>query len=173
MSALPALVMTAHISVAICGSEQVPAAQLEKAEIIAADVYRDIGVVIDWREDECGDNEGGLEVDLISRNDIEGPVADVTVGFAEPGSSVAMVLYDRVAKFSKRFGLKREVLLGYAIAHEVGHLLLPPHSHSIAGVMRATIDIDQAAQKKLRFTKEQGELILDRLEGFASVVATH
>src|SRR5438046_10681618 len=173
MSALHALAMTAHISIAICGSEQVPPAQLEKAEIIAADVYRDIGVAIDWREDECGDNEGGLEVDLISRNDVEGPVADVTVGFAEPGSSVATVLYDRVAKFSRRFGLKREVLLGYAIAHEIGHLLLPPHSHSMSGVMRATIDIDLAARKRLRFTREQGEIIVYRLEGFPAVVATH
>jgi hypothetical protein len=173
MSALHALAMAAHISIAICGSEQVPRPLLERAEVIAADVYRDIGVAIDWSEGDCGDNEGGLEVDLVSRDDLEAPVADVTVGFAEPGSSVAIILYDRVAKFSKRFGLKREVLLGYAIAHEVGHLLLPPHSHSLSGVMRATIDIDQAAQKRLRFTREQGELILDRLEGFGAVVATH
>lgn len=173
MSGLQAFTIVAHLSVAICGGDQVPSALLEKAEAIASDVYRDIGVTIDWRE-ECGGNESALEVDLIASDEIPGaPVADVTLGFAEPGASAATVLSDRVAKFAKRYGLKREVLLGYAMAHEVGHLLLPPHSHSLSGVMRATIDIDQAASKKLRFTREQGEFIIDRLEGVASAVATH
>ena len=94
----------------------------------------------------------------------------MTLGFAAPGTSEATILYNRVGKFSKRYGLKREVLLGYAIAHEVGHLLLPPNSHSPSGVMRANIDLQRAAAKKLRFTRQQGELILEKLEGFAPVV---
>jgi hypothetical protein len=31
-------------------------------------------------------------------------------------------------------------LLGCAIAHELGHMLLPRHSHSATGIMRATWD---------------------------------
>jgi hypothetical protein len=165
---LHALTIAAHLSIAICGSEPVPAVLLDRAESIAANVYRDIGVAIEWSD--CRDQEGGLEVDLTTRDALDAPVADATLGFAEPGGSVATVLYDRVGKFAKRFGVKREVLLGYAIAHEIGHLLLPPNSHSPSGVMRASLDLDQAAAKKLRFTREQGELILDRLDGVAPLV---
>jgi len=164
-----ALAVVTHLAVAICGSEQVPPALLQNAETIAADVYRDIGVAIDWTE-ECGDTEGALEVDLVGGDNIGSSYANVTLGFAAPGTSEATILYDRVGKFSKRYGLKREVLLGYAIAHEVGHLLLPPNSHSPSGVMRANLDLQRAAAKKLRFTREQGELILEKLEGFAPVV---
>jgi hypothetical protein len=171
MSGFHALTIAAHLSVAICGSGQLPPALLANAEVLAADVYRDIGVAIDWTG--CGEDDGALEVDLMKRDEIGEPVADVTLGFAEPGTSVATVLYDRVAKFARRYGLKGDVLLGYAIAHEVGHLLLPPHSHSIAGVMRATIDLDKAAARKLHFTTEQGALILERLEGTPLIVATN
>jgi hypothetical protein len=171
MSGLHALTIAAHLSVAICGSDQVPPALLANAEVLAAGVYRDIGVAIDWIG--CGEDAGALEVDLMKRDEIAEPVADVTLGFAEPGTSVATVLYDRVAAFARRYGLKRDVLLGYAIAHEVGHLLLPPHSHSMSGVMRANIDLHKAAAKKLRFTREQGELILERLEVGPLIVATN
>ena len=171
MSGLQALTIAAHLSIAVCGSDRVPSALLANAEAIAADVYRDIGVAIDWTA--CGEDERALEVDLMRCNELSSPVAEVTLGFAEPGTSFATVLYDRVGKFASRYRLKREVLLGYAIAHEVGHLLLPPHSHSASGVMRATIDLDRAAARKLRFTREQGKLILERLDGVAAVVATH
>jgi hypothetical protein len=173
MSAIHALVTAVHISVAICGAEQAPAGVLEKAETIAADVYRNIGVAIDWSEGRCGANDAALKVNLIAGDATGAMLSEVTLGFAEPGSSVATVLYDRVVAFSRHFHVKREVLLGYAMAHEIGHLLLPPHSHSYEGVMRSSIDMEVAAARQLRFTKEQGALIVRRIEGPSVAVATH
>jgi len=69
--------------------------------------------------------------------------------------------------------VKREVLLGYSIAHEMGHLLLPPNSHSISGVMRASLNLDLAAARRLRFTREQGALIVRALEKASATVATN
>jgi hypothetical protein len=43
---------------------------------------------------------------------------------------------------------------GYAIVHEVGHVLLPP-GHSITGVMRAQPDWIRAAQHTLDFTPDE------------------
>ena len=43
-----------------------------------------------------------------------------------------VIYYDRVAATSKS-----TVLLGYTIAHEVGHILLGTDSHTPSGVMRA------------------------------------
>jgi hypothetical protein len=94
-----------------------------------------------------------------------------TLGFAESGTRDATVLYDRVKRFSRYYRVNRGVLLGYVIAHELGHLLLPPKSHSVTGVMRGTIDLQLAAAKQLRFTPEEGQLIRRKLEKSASLVA--
>lgn len=155
-----------RVSVAVCDSVHVPPAFLAGAKHIAGSVYRDIGVTIDWRDGRCGDDQ--LAVRLIWRRDTAVDVSGETVGFAEPGTSVAMVLYDRVDLFARRYHVKSEVLLGYAMAHELGHLLLPPNSHSVTGVMRATLNLDQAAAKRLGFTKEQGKLIVGTLGGSPS-----
>jgi hypothetical protein len=90
-------------------------------------------------------------------------VSDYTLGFAESGTQDATVLYDRVKKFARRYRVNRGVMLGYVIAHELGHLLLPPNSHSVAGVMRGMIDLQLASARHLRFTPEQGALILRKL----------
>jgi len=83
------------------------------------------------------------------------------------------VLYDRVAAFAHTYHIKRQVLLGYTMAHELGHLLLPPNSHSNSGVMRASLDLERAAARRLRFTPGQGVLIVRRLESPAMTVATN
>ena len=160
-----------HVSVAVCDADDVPPELLDVAERIAGEVYREIGVTIDWTDSACDVDERGLSVNVISRQTCGAAVSDLTLGFAESGSSDATVLYDRVEAFAHRYHVRREVLLGYVMAHELGHLLLPPNSHSPAGLMRAAIDLDLAAAKQLRFTPQQGELIVRKIEGVS--VATH
>ena len=58
-------------------------------------------------------------------------------------------------------------VLAHAMAHEIGHLLLP-YGHSAAGLMRADWDAKDmrlAAHGRLNFTREQAELIRTRLLG--------
>ena len=53
-------------------------------------------------------------------------------------------------------------LLGYVMAHEIGHLLLHSTLHSGEGIMRAqfrSADLKKAAQRQLKFTPDQGEAI--------------
>jgi hypothetical protein len=52
-------------------------------------------------------------------------------------SYVANVFYHRVQSAAREFGVSRAVILGHALAHEVGHLLLGRDSHSPNGIMRA------------------------------------
>ncbi|HXD20735.1 MAG TPA: hypothetical protein VN654_27180 [Vicinamibacterales bacterium] len=153
-----------HVAVAICEARTMPPDIVASAERIAGDVYRAIGVAIEWSNAGCATDEQRLTVNLIPRQASTLDVTDVTLGFAEPGTTVATILYDRVAAFARRFHVKRDVLLGYTIAHEIGHLLLPPNSHSPQGVMRAAINLQEASKQRLRFTKEQGELIVRAIE---------
>src|SRR5437879_4523555 len=52
--------------------------------------------------------------------------------------------------------------LAYVMAHELGHILVGPNAHSIAGIMRGTLiqqDWDKAAQGTLGFTRSQARQI--------------
>ena len=64
----------------------------------------------------------------------------------EPGC-VANILYFRVRELASQVidevafqgeEARTAKILGHAIAHEIGHLLLGPHTHSASGLMRAT-----------------------------------
>jgi hypothetical protein len=46
------------------------------------------------------------------------------------------VFADRISAVASRLGMERGTLLGRAIAHEVGHLLLGSTGHPINGLMR-------------------------------------
>ncbi len=162
-----------HVAVAICDAQQAPPEIVASAQRIAGDVYGAIGVALEWTDAGCAAGDHSLTVNVITSNASTVDVTDLTLGFAEPGTSVATVLYDRVARFARRYRVKRDVLLGYVIAHEIGHLLLPPNSHSWQGVMRPVINMEEAAAKRLRFTREQGEQIVRRIETSSLAVATH
>ena len=52
----------------------------------------------------------------------------------------AYVFSDRVGAISSAVHMNTALLLGCAIAHELGHMLLPIHSHTPFGVMRGNWD---------------------------------
>jgi|SoiMethySBSTD1v2_1073268.scaffolds.fasta_scaffold11706_3 hypothetical protein len=152
-----------HVAVAVCDLEGVPNPIMRLGEKVAGEVYRDIGVALEWADNECRPGDGVFAVSIASRAVANTLVTDHTLGFAESGTREATVLYDHVKRFSRRYHVNRGVLLGYVMAHELGHLLLPPKSHSATGVMCGTIDLQLASARQLRFTSEQGALILSKL----------
>lgn len=84
------------------------------------------------------------------------------------GAGIIYLFYDRVQDLlrAQRKTEYRDQLLGLVIAHEIGHLLLPDHSHSKTGIMRAMWDeqdLQLAAHGELGFTPEQVELIRSEL----------
>jgi len=68
--------------------------------------------------------------------------AELQIGFAaiEPATGagvLATIYYDRVERVAARSAIPGGLFLGRAIAHEIGHLLLPTRPHSRSGLMRA------------------------------------
>ena len=61
-------------------------------------------------------------------------VVDVDAGVG----SLATVYADRVRVMAQRAGVDNAELLGRAMAHEVGHLLLGTNGHAAHGLMRAS-----------------------------------
>jgi len=79
---------------------------------------------------------------------------------------MAYVLQSRVDEVAEGYSARRPVVLGAAIAHEVGHLLLPVNAHSKTGIMRPSFtqaDFRSAAAGQLLFTDEQSLQIRSRL----------
>ena len=112
----------------------------------AADAIASAGIAVTWRDCSRGGaahpcrtvrDPGELVVRVAPG---PGP-ANVELGFAPidrdgRATVIATVYYDLVQRVSRRTGLDAGELLGRAIAHEVGHLLLRAPGHAHSGLMR-------------------------------------
>ncbi len=79
---------------------------------------------------------------------------------------MASVFYNRINELSGGPHAPVPVLLGRAMAHEIGHLLLGPNAHSRTGIMRAQWsdhDFTMEARIELFFTAEQSRRMKTRL----------
>jgi hypothetical protein len=152
------------LTVAVAHYAAVDPKTMQEAEGIASEVYRRAGIEIQWVEPSIHEGTAKLYVNVLSQDMVEPLyVSDETVGFAIPGSRAANVIYERIRQIARRRHVASGLLLGYVIAHELGHLLLPAHSHSSSGLMRSNLDMELAATRKLRFTADQVALIQERL----------
>ena len=61
---------------------------------------------------------------------------------------MATIYYDRVLHVARRAGLDASDLLGRAMAHEIGHLLLRVPGHNRSGLMRAVWTDAELAQNR-------------------------
>ena len=83
----------------------------------------------------------------------------------EQGTRLAYVFPRQVEAQADHFGASRTLVLACAIAHEIGHLLLPTSRHSDLGLMRASWDRDdfgRAERGQLRFSNEEAALLRGR-----------
>jgi hypothetical protein len=88
---------------------------------------------------------------------IDGPAARGTV---------ATVYADRVARLARSVGADEHRLLGRAIAHEIGHLLMGHSGHSTHGLMRAVWsrqELRRNAPEDWAFSDEDATLLAARL----------
>lgn len=78
-----------------------------------------------------------------------------------PGSETALA-YNRIKDLARSWDADARQVLGFAAAHELGHLLLRMPGHSRTGIMRARWtpeDLQHAARGELVFTSGQCKLV--------------
>jgi hypothetical protein len=76
--------------------------------------------------------------------------------------ALAEIRYAVATGESQYFHVTKAVILGHAMAHEIGHVLLSLESHSPSGIMRAhwnMKDLLDGANGRLLFTASQSEII--------------
>ena len=115
----------------------------------AADAIASAGITVTWRDCSRGGaahpcrtvrNPGDLVVRVMPAQSPAGSPSP-QLGFAPialsgRATAIATIYYDVVTGVARRTGLGANELLGRAIAHEIGHLLLRAPGHTDSGLMR-------------------------------------
>jgi hypothetical protein len=166
---LPAL---RPVTLLVSNLAEVPPAVMSQARSDVLRVYSQIGLTLTLEDDDLTDNRtvSRSPEQMLLRIRIlqDGPRRQrgARALGAAPRSPeearVACVYYAHVEQRARRDGVEPALVLGYAIAHEVGHLLLPAYEHPAGGLMKAVFDRDDltlAAQGQLRFSKEEAALM--------------
>lgn len=85
---------------------------------------------------------------LGAQGDAEPPLGFAVVDPDTHAGKMATVFHDQVQAVARRTGVARSELLGRALAHEVGHLLLGVRGHSRSGIMRAVWTDDELTRHR-------------------------
>jgi hypothetical protein len=144
LNLLAALVTTLPLVVRVYDAAGVPSDQLERAHVTVTQTLHVVGIEPLWRP--CRGNvcvEPPKQDELIVRivkadergsRDLLGSAMVDVEGHA---GTLATVYLDRVECLAGEARVDSGRLLGRAIAHEIGHLLLGTARHAQAGLMRA------------------------------------
>ena len=134
---------------------------LDEARRVVSGIYSEAGLTLLWWSDDCT-----VTIALRPRasDDTARRAKDAmgyTPGGGEERGRLAFVLINRVNEIADRYSTARSIVLGAAIAHELGHLLISKE-HSKTGIMKAYLnqsDFRKARQGELRLTAEQAQHI--------------
>jgi len=119
----------------------VPPNDLANAQKTAAESYARIGVRLVWTDvlARAADGALHLEVILLGEQTADGKNANRTAfGQAGRATGRAYIYCARIADYARHSGSDPARVLALVLAHEVGHMLLPQHSHTPSGLMRGT-----------------------------------
>ena len=89
-----------------------------------------------------------LSVEALGAQGDEPPLGFAVVDPDTHAGKMATVFHDQVQAVARRTGVARSELLGRALAHEVGHLLLGVRGHSRSGIMRAVWTDDELTRDR-------------------------
>jgi plasmid stabilization system protein ParE len=145
-----------------------PPAIVDKAERELTRVYDDIGVHVEWdrARDRHADARAVIRIILVAHESGDLRRTPHTVMGAtmwtDHGTPAVYVFYRRVEAEAERHAVSIALVLACALAHEVGHVLMPEGAHSREGLMRACWngdDFHSADRGQLRFIPEQVALM--------------
>lgn len=164
------LLTTFALTIRLYDVTGVPPAIFQQALAVASSTLREAGVDVQWAL--CPANEGAATAaprcqELLAPNELvlrvrnaagkTGPhtLGDAIVDTRIHAGSMATLYADRVVAAAANSGAEIGVVLGRAMVHEVGHLLLGRRDHATAGLMRAhwtAGELRQSSRRDWRFS---------------------
>jgi hypothetical protein len=152
-----------EVTVYVQGLSVVPAPALNRAQVLANEIFGGVGVKIDWRRGQPSRSQSRSEKPIVVEmtTDIPRALPPDALAFARPYEGVHItVFYDRL-----RAATEPELtpnLLAHVLVHEITHILQGTCRHSDTGIMKARwthTDYMEMGQKPLSFTEEDVQLI--------------
>jgi hypothetical protein len=179
----PRVETVARITVCLSDRVHVDEAIVESARETVRRIFQQAGVEIAWIDQTTTSAErrmcrlpeaaNEVAVRILRRSRISLPIGKVRAGgiavrlTPESGSGLVSVFYDCVESTAAETQTSRAIVLGLLMAHEIGHVLLPP-GHSNTGIMRANIglsDLTRASQGLELFSDKESKALLARVLG--------
>jgi hypothetical protein len=149
----------------------VPSDIVDRASVEVARLFSLIGVEIVWVSDVPPPGTRVRIASLVTWKPREDWIPATALGYALTGPGargiLAYVFWPRIERVSEQFSARLDNVLAVAIAHEIGHMLLPDGSHAEQGLMKATWDsgdFRSASAGLLHFSTETAALIRQGLE---------
>ena len=143
---------------------------IDQAESIVDSLYRPIGVQVRWvtpeelrRELPVAPKSPCEFASLVRLNLIspqaENELARDVLGTSIPSAGFVRIATRRIAERAAKAGVPAGSVLGQVMAHEIGHVLLPPAPHSLTGLMKERLDVkDMAASRVTICPREAADM---------------
>jgi len=145
----------------------------------ARTILGDAGVTVTWLDCRAGTAVSDCQLPLRdsevivrlgqARTTTCGRTVTMGVSLVDPAvrhSSLATVYVDLVELVARNASVDARRLLGRAVAHEIGHLLLNANTHARDGLMRAawsTVEMQRNRSTDWLFTDQQGKAMRETL----------
>lgn len=130
---------------------------LQMAQRVVDNIYRRIGVDIEWR---CAQSSFERQIDIrCTKSAVKGR-SPTALAFTAP--SEGRTVWILVSRLHQLPAANREPAIGYLMAHEMGHLLQGVARHSVRGIMKASWtahDCYLMGKETLTFEPEDVDLI--------------
>jgi hypothetical protein len=156
---------------------RVSAGLVERAQAEVSRHFREIDIEIVWVAEIPRDYQGVRVVALTRYEPSSSGASGTVLGFTQtvPGGrgTRAYVFFPRVMRMAQKFDVMLEKVLAVAMAHELGHMLMPDAAHASQGIMRAPwdyFDLRAASNGRLRFSKESAALIRRQAAASSQIV---
>jgi hypothetical protein len=148
-----------RMEVLVCNGARVPAYVLTAAEAEAGFVFQQADIDVKWSDCQSGlsrPHDSPWFVIRLRADRVQYSASDLALhamgrAFMADGEGyIADVYYRPVKVMSENSQASMSSLIGYTMAHEIGHLLLGP-GHRAHGIMRATWGEDELRAISQRF----------------------
>jgi hypothetical protein len=150
------------ITVVVYDYTSISDTMLQRAKSDVSSIFREAGVEVVWTGPAAENPIAAFAIQILIRR--RAAPESVGAALAAMGASLrdsheagglAMLFRDRITHVAHDRNQDVGCLLAYAMAHEMGHLLLPYPAHSSAGIMRGGWDGDDLrhiGDRSLRFS---------------------
>lgn len=162
---------TLDIMMHIVTDARVPAAAIQRAKATASRIYQPTGIQLTFVDEPAAH---GITLRVLYMPMKE--ASRLSMGFASRGhgrmGGLIYAFYTRIEAYARKHDKPVSQVLGYVMAHELGHLLLPHDSHTKRGIMVATWDrnqIEQIGTGWLSFSAEDAAQIRARAKCLAAL----